>query len=74
MKTKLKKRKHWHDYPSDVTLYGYLKYKDVSYGMGVYRFSPKTYKTLEIWLDYEVATEDEVKRYKKYLKEKGWKE
>ena len=49
------------------TVYGTHKY-----GMGVYRFDIETYEPLEYWLDYQISTPEEVKRYEQYLDENGW--
>lgn len=65
--TKPKKRKSWAAYPKDTILYGFHKF-----GIGVYRFSKKTGKQLEWWIDYEGATDNEIRRYNEYLRSKGW--
>lgn len=63
------KRKHWSEYSTERTQYGLHRL-----GIGVYRVD-KNYKPIEWWLDWESATQDEIKRYRKYLRRrKLWQE
>jgi hypothetical protein len=57
--------KSWNDYPIEEIIYGLHKY-----GIGPYRFDPKTgLNTGEYWQDVEQCTEEEKERYKKYLED-----
>lgn len=52
--------------------YDHIGYGFHKYGIGPYRYDPRTYAAVEWWLDYELATESEIKKYQKYLDENGW--
>jgi hypothetical protein len=62
-----RKRRPWNVYGSYETVYGFHKY-----GVGVYRIDRVTCKPIEFWLDYQLATTEEVKKYEKYLNDNRW--